>query len=473
MDELEKNVPETDELGEKVNENFEENSENALKEELEELRDVFQAELDKAMSGEESGEVLIQELDEIEEGTEEEETAPKKICECCGEKETDTSFGEDYPYCTDCRELMKANPINSLGIIMALVMFVVAGFTLGLTAKNSNDFLSLVDANSAYSEKHLVDAASVYETYLSSADESKSVSMKAVKNTIDIMVKLGYYTDAVDYIDTYYSESELKLPWNKKYVKIKEDHALLDASSKLINENFADALGGKKFNYKKDIEKIDKLIKDNETSGTYSQTFLEYAKYLLMLVHEENDEVQLEQLLKIERIDEGRFPWIYLSYISQVYARLGDSENSQMYFDKSVGINAQELTAYNSLADSIRFGAKPDADKILEVAQKAAAVASQNSYPTYYRIYAIAYLLKGDGEKAMNNMVQYLQSCRPTVQDFNLYAVCAVVTKDKESYKEAEDTLKQYGYKLGKSVVNFKNGKVKLEQVLFEKGGDI
>lgn len=474
MDESKNTMPETEE---KVSENEEvketENENNkSLENELEEIRDMFQTELDKAMNGEESVEVLIQELDEISE-EEPEEDEEIRLCECCGEKKCDTSFGEDYPYCSDCRELMKANPFNAMGVIMAVVMFLVAGFALGLTAKNVDSFMNLLDANSAYAENHLVDAATVYEEYLSTVSEDSSVSMKAVKNTIDIMARLGYLSDAKNYVDTYFSDFALGLPWNKKYVAVKADYELIMTSSELISENFGDALNGKDFDYDKAIKKIDKFIEDNKESKEYSQTFLEYAKYLLMLIHEEDDKAQLEQLLKIEEIDEGQFPWIYLTYIMNVYGRLGDSENAQKYFEKCTELNAQELTAYTAYADSIRFGKNPDAEKILEVAQKAAVVASQNSYPTYYRIYAIAYLLKGDGEKAMNSMVQYLQNCQPSVQDFNLYAVCAVKAGDKESYNEAKETLEMYGYKLGSSVEKYKKGKIKLEQVLLEKGGDI
>ena len=473
MDELEKNVPETEDENLEEKEAQTQENEQSLETELEQLRDMFQQELDKAMNEEETDEVLIQELDEIEEETEDEQDEDIRLCECCGEKRCDTSFGDDYPYCTECRELMKANPLNVLGVIMAVAMFLVAGLSLGMTTKNIESYTNLLDANSAYAENQLIDAAAVYEQYLGGVDSEKGVSMKAVKNTVDIMTKLGYYSDAENYIETYFSPFALKLPWNKKYVNVKQDYELLMASSKLINENFSDALNGEKFDYDKEIKKIDKFIAENKESGQYSQTFLEYAKYLLMMVHEEDDKVQLEQLLKIEEIDGGRFPWIYLTYIMNTYGKLGDSENAQKYFEKCTAINVQELSVYNAYADSIRFGSKPDADKILEIAQSAAAVASQSSYPTYYRIYAIAYLMKGDADKALNNMSQYLQNCQPTVSDFNLYALCATEAKDKDTYKEAKETLEMYGYKLGSSVVKHKDGKMTLEEVLFEKGGDI
>lgn len=475
MDEFEKNLPEAEEenpVGEKRSENeIETNAE--LETELEEIRDMFQTELDKAMNGEENEEVLIQELDEIEEEAEETEDDGALVCECCGERKRDTSFGEDYPYCTECRELMKANPLNPIGIIMAVIVFIVAGFSLGLMAKNSDSYLGLLDASSAYSQNKLVDAASAYEQYLSSVGADDNVSMKAVKNTIDIMEKLGYYADAETYINTYFSEAELKLPWNKKYVKIKDDYEVLMATSELINENFADALSGGEFDYEASIKKIDGFIEENEKDKKYNQTFLEYAKYLLMLVHEEDNKTQLEQLLKIEELDKGQYPWIYLTYIMNTCGNLGDTEMAEKYFEKCTAINSQELTAYNAYANAIRFSENPDADKILEVADDAAANASQSSYPTYYRIYAVGYLMQGDSEKALNSMMQYLQNCQQTVSDINLYALCCLAEKDEDGYNEAKETLEMYGYKIGSSVEKYKKGKMTLEQVLLEKGGDV
>lgn len=474
MDELEKNVPETEDENLEEKEAQTQENEQSLETELEQLRDMFQQELDKAMNEEETDEVLIQELDEIEEETEDEQDEDIRLCECCGEKRCDTSFGDDYPYCTECRELMKANPLNVLGVIMAVAMFLVAGLSLGMTTKNIESYTNLLDANSAYAENQLIDAANTYVQYLNTAkNSSKSVSMKAVRNTIDIMEKVGDYEYCTSFIDTYFTESSLKLPWNKKYAVIKQEYEKISEAMDFVNDNFGEAFSGDKLDYKKNIKKVDKLIEECKDDDYYNKVFLEHSKFYLMYLNKDDESAQLAQLSIIEKMDNGKLQWLYAPYILNIYEKMGDTENAKVYFDKAVALNAQDLSAYNSYANAIRFGKYPDADKILEIAQSAAAVASQSSYPTYYRIYAIAYLMKGDADKALNNMSQYLQNCQPTVSDFNLYALCATEAKDKDTYKEAKETLEMYGYKLGSSVVKHKNGKMTLEEVLFEKGGDI
>ena len=115
--------------------------EDDLVKELEGIRDLLQNELDSenteavtvkaAQAVGEDGE-LIQELDEIDEAAVDDddcEKQPKRICECCGENECDTSFGEDYPYCSECRKLMTASPAHVGGILMLIIMVLVGVFS--------------------------------------------------------------------------------------------------------------------------------------------------------------------------------------------------------------------------------------------------------------------------------------------------------------------------------------------------------
>ena len=108
-------IPEAEEIVEEKSE---------LEAELEEIRDMFQKELDAASDG--TDEVLIQELeDEAEESEEEEEFVP---CDCCGENPRSVSYGEDYPYCDSCREAMKRYPLRFSGFLTLIIsLALIAG----------------------------------------------------------------------------------------------------------------------------------------------------------------------------------------------------------------------------------------------------------------------------------------------------------------------------------------------------------
>ena len=100
--------------------------ENELVQELEDLRDMFQQELDKATEeAENAPEALIQELDEFREEPEEPEEFTGRLCEICGENPCAEEYGEDYPYCEECRNIMKKYPLRASGILMSILMIAV------------------------------------------------------------------------------------------------------------------------------------------------------------------------------------------------------------------------------------------------------------------------------------------------------------------------------------------------------------
>ncbi len=460
--------------------------EDDLVKELEGIRDLLQNELDSenteavtvkaAQAVGEDGE-LIQELDEIVETGDDEdgEKKEKRICECCGENECDDTMGEDYPYCAECRKLMTASPAHFGGIVMFIVMLVVAGASLFFCANNAEDYTKLMTAQTAYSEKRLIDAASTYSTYIQSKSADDDVSLKAVRNLIDIFSVMGYYSDASNLVSTY-GEKNPSLLKNEKYSKIPETYASFLATSSAVNSAIGDVVNsGEKFDYKEKAAELDKLLKDGkDKEGTeYSTVFIEYYKYVLMSLANIDESKQIEQLLKVRELDKGENQWIYLPNFVNVYARMGDSENAGLYFEECMRLNIQESDLYMVYANSYRFGEKIDADKILAIADRAKESWPSSAAPGYQQIYAIGYLLKGDGENAMKAIEEYVGNNNYTVSACNLYALCSLYVKDNDGYQKMVDLFKNSGSSIGKTIEKYKNGKMTLEQVLTDKGGDI
>lgn len=462
--------------------------EDDLVKELEGIRDLLQNELDSANDEaeitvrheevlDENGE-LIQELDEIDEehdGEETDEPKETRICACCGENECDDSFGEDYPYCTECRKLMTASPVHVGGILMALVMIIVAGASLFFCAKNSSGYMTLIDAETAYSEKKLIDAATSYNSYLQSVSSSDDVSLKAVKSLIEIFSSMGYYNDASTLVTTY-GENNPSIGKNEKYSKIPETYASFLATSSAINSAIGDVINSnEKFDYDEKAAELDKLLKEGkDKEGTaYSEIFIEYYKYVLMSLAKVDSSKQIEQLLKVMELDKGENPWIYMPNLVSVYANEGDSENAGRYFEECMKVNIQESDLYMVYANAFRFGEKVDADKILEIADRAKASWPSTAAPGYQQIYAVAYLLKGDGENAMKAIEEYVGQGNYTVSACNLYALCSLYVKDNDGYQKMVDLFKNSGSSIGKTIVKYKNGKMTLKEVLTDNGGDI
>ncbi|MGN1418118.1 MAG: tetratricopeptide repeat protein [Acutalibacteraceae bacterium] len=457
--------------------------EDALNTELEQIRDMFQKELDNAKNSDNS-DMLIQELDEIEEEADEPEQKqpdPKDLCQCCGEKIRDTSFGDDYPYCSDCRELMKANPINSLGIIALIVMIFIAGFSLSRAVVNVSSWNDLLDANISYTEGKYVDAASQYQAYLQSADTSDGISVNAVKNLSRIYASLSYYSYAQQTVDSYFPASRLKLPWNKEFSSYNDLYEQMQAAQTIVTDNFEDVLSGVDFDYEESLEKADKLIEENkkdENCGKFTLAYLEYAKYIIMSSNGDSYEKQLEQLKKVEETDAGQLPLLYYTDILSVYSNMGDTENAKVYFDKLMEINKQDTYTYTYYANAFRFCDKPDADKMLEIAQEAAKNSSANTFPYYYKTYTVAYLLQEKYDEAYTNFELYLQNLQSYggsagVADYNLYALCALAAGEEDTYNQIKTMFEDNGMEISSLIQKYEKGKLTMTEVLTDKGGEI
>ena len=262
---------------------------NELETELEEIRDMFQKELDAAREGN-GTEMLIQELDE--ESTPEEETLPK--CECCGENPCSQDFGEGYPYCDSCRETMKRYPLRFSGvlaIIVGIALTILTGY-LSMSALDSS--IAAADVIMSFESGKLMTALQSGYSYLSSSDP-EVISDKVVDKMIEAYVKNGYTSDAVSLIETMYSESSLKLPWNKKYQKIIDEATGLEETYFAVSAIIEPVANGTEYDYDELMAALEALKtadpKENNADATideYNKVFIDYYRYVLMNVNKKS-----------------------------------------------------------------------------------------------------------------------------------------------------------------------------------------
>lgn len=451
-------------------------SDDALKTELEELRDLFQQELDAASESAED-EDFIQQLCDVDANEEEEASEEDaKICECCEECAVSKDYGEDYPYCDACREAMKRYPLRASGFFMAIAM-VVAFFCCAYVSLDYMTPMTTVSEGSTYySEGKLTSAMYTHYNYISSASQD-TVSMRAVRELIDCFDKTGYSSEVGGLIERYYSETALKMPWNKKYADLLEHTKVLEETYYAVNGEVEDALNGAKFDYDEYIAKLDALkevnpkeLGESDVTEQYNEVFIEYYKYILMSLSGKDVKTQLEQLAYIDSIDKNNMQWAYLSNYCAVAARSGDLELTTSLYNRLLEINKEDPNAYTALASFYRF--EKDVDKMLEIC----AEAEKNGYSedkSYQMQRAIAYALKGEGSVALEEMTTYMNSSQLTVQSCNLYALLALYNGNNDIYEEMKATLENAGYELSEIVTEYKNGNLTIEEALTDKRGDI
>ncbi|MBQ8504308.1 MAG: hypothetical protein IJ491_08550 [Clostridia bacterium] len=442
-----------------------------LYEELEELKDMFQKELDEASEKAEQGE-LIQELSDFEEEHPEDiEMTPEEKCECCEENPRATEFGEDYPYCSSCREFMKHYPLRKTGVLMFIIMIVVFIGTIftSFTAVDTNIYLLNGYAN--HMEGNVMSAIENYYYYTSSV--SDNVSMRAVRNLIEDYTKTGYMSDAVTLINKYYSETDLKMPWNSKYRKIVEETEINTETYYAVSEIVSGAFSGEEFDYEAVMAQLDALREETDENGErkYADLFIDYFSYEIMRLNGEPIEDRLAYLTEMDKKHKGN-EWVYLPTLCQVAAMAGDGETAEDCYNRLIKINKQDSNAYIAYSNYFRYLETPDPDKIIEICSEAAANA-YSSDVSYKQCLAVAYLLKGEGSMALEAMEEFMNSGSYNVAQCNLYALIGLYNGNTDVYDSMKNVLETNGYELSELVEKYKDGKMTIEEVLMDKGGDI
>ena len=483
MDELEKKELDGEDLSAEntadeavVPENDSEAADTLYKE-LEEIRDMFQEAIDSAaqeQETEENGE-LIQELDYSEDAQEEEaeEEADLPLCECCGEEKISTLYGEGYPYCESCRNLMKHYPLRISGVLSIIAMVIIFALSAYLSGDSLEKALVVLEARALASENKMM---SVVESLYSFAEDESNDSKKITELLVDGFISTGYASNAKQVIEKHFTPEELEKSGNRRYKDIVDfvDNfvATRDATEALVN----DAFSGKDFDCDKllaDLDKEKEKFIDEEKGVKYNSALIEYYKFEALRLAKADPSKQLEVLQSIEKEDpKGLAEWIYVAGICEVAAKMGNKELAEEYFERMKEINSEDMKAYANLALYYRYLETPDADAMIALCDEAAknAVSGDTSY---YPTLVVAYLIKGEGALAFDTMSQYMNSNYYTVPNCNLYALCALYCGNTDAYDNMVTTLKSAGFEISDLVEKYKNDKLTLEEVIADMRGDI
>ncbi|MCQ2462779.1 MAG: hypothetical protein MJ177_05165 [Clostridia bacterium] len=448
--------------------------EDALEQELEQIRDMFQRSLDGEEIDSSDGE-------DGADGEPEREYTEEDFCECCGENIRDYSKGDDYPYCEDCTRLMKKTPIGFKGILVILIALVIAGLStyITITKYSSEADLYALEAQSLADSGKLNSALNSYISYFSSYQGKMDyVGKKAAIRAAKLYAACGYFSDAHDLISNVFTEEELSKKMYAGVKGIEDEYALLnatyDAVYSVISEslNVADPTKVDPAPVLKQLDALktaDPREKDESINAEkYSEFFIEYYKYMVLASTGASLEKQYEQVKKVADMD-GAELWAYGGTLCSLAAKLGKEEEAKQIFDKIIAFNSEDPSAYANYANVYRFCEKPDPDKMIEIINKGL---NDSNAAESYRLLAVAYLMKGDYEKAFECSTSSYNSSY-TLQGIYTHAVCAVMNKDEETYESIEQMLAYYGYSMSDSVKKLKDGKIKLDKLIYDAEGEL
>lgn len=448
--------------------------EDALEEELEQIRDMFQ----KSLNGEE-----IDTPVEPEEQPEEEERVytEDELCECCGEKPKGFSKGESYPYCEDCTQLMKKTPVGFKGVLVILLALVIAGLSayITMTKYNPEGDLYAIEAQTLADSGKLNSALNSYISYFSAYQgKSDYTGKKAAMRAAKLYAACGYFSDAHELITSVFTEKELSSKMYAGVKAIEDEYALLNATYDAVYAVISQSLNvadPTKVDAAPILEQLDALKtadpreKDESINADkYSEFFIEYYKYMVLATTGASLEEQYEQVKKVADM-EGSELWAYGSTLCSLAAKLGKTDEAKEIFDTIISFNAEDPSAYANYANAYRFCENPDPDKMIEIINEGL---NDSNAAESYRLMAVAYLMKGDYKKAYECSTSSYNSSY-TLPGIYTHAVCAVLNDDEETYESLEQMLAYYGYRMSDSVKQLKDGKIQLDRLIYDAEGEL
>lgn len=432
----------------------------ALQKELEQIRSLFQDELDHAKNAPAS-----EENEEPE--AKPEETEPEELCACCGENPCDKSVSEDYEYCEECREAMKKYPISWKALALLVAVLACVLFATWDSVDTLPVFAKTLQAESLMRKNHFNEAAEIYYNLTTTADKDL-LSKRTAEGQAKVYYKLGFLDDMITITEANFTEDDLKKPWNKGINEIYEKAFRLSKTADEVGVVIT-AQGDKKgADYPFD-EVVDALNKYGELKETGEEkAVLAYYKYYSAYIADRPVEEQLKYLEEIKAADESQI-WLYGTAMAQSLVSMGKYDEALKLCDE-YGREFRDDAEYYAIRANV-YRRQEQYEKALEQLDLGLKLDPEST--SCMRQQAIVYLLKGQFDKAQDAAGEAYTLYPNSYETAYTYALTCLVNKDTEEYETVVSNLKDYEETMGQIVLDFKDGKVSLEQIFLEGKGDI
>lgn len=482
-------------------------SQENVREEMEELAKVFKEELDKAKAEAEKEEFEELQVEGYDPKTVSvgEKTAPlseDELCEYCGEKRRGTDKDPKSPYCQDCEAVLEKYPYDyrgfiTIGVVICLVLASVFFFALDVPV-----FSKMMQGDKLADEGKLYSAM---EKYNDAVELSENSAVEGVRYNLYAKRALLNYrmvnmNSAIVEIDEYIPDTVLKLLTFSELQDILDDMEQMQASAMVIQQHLnefpdiseknyddiiaeLDSLSGKKV-YVKGSEYHDETEEDftpdgSETVFICDEGWINMYKYAAAQELEKDPEIIAGFLQKCADSSEY-MKTLVGSLLATTYSGMGDYEKAEKIADEIRQING-ETVEWHMIQSVIYRNRDKDYEKALKVCDEGLKMLEElpngDTYVTNYGyiIYiqqALNYIMTEEYDTAYEVMTEcyYDMSIAGTltIQVRDLYAVLALETGDKEMFESLELEIDAYGddsIAFSSDVTDYKAGKITLQEI--------
>lgn len=427
------------------------------------LRDLVQDEIDKMMENQEGEKKDWNEL--VKEEKKIKEKKSKKIDEedlCLLCKENEKSEGHDY--CDECLEKLKKDPISIwkyIFPIIAIALIVLGSYKMSVTWSL---FSTAAKADKYVRNNQYISALGAYEDYNTELKVNyKDPGLRTLNKQIEIYLELGvsYYETLNDFIDTNFAGKDLDSFIYKTAAEAKEKIEKYSDAYEVCYAAFNTAT-----TYTEYVDAVDAANKETPIDSGY----LAYYKYYAALAFGETIDVQLQNLDKMKACGE-EYSSIYLPTYAEIYIEKKDYDAVLKTCNEMLSNNQEDIYAF--VYQSYAYRLKNNLPKALNACNKGLKVEAENSLINYQM--AIVQLLDGQEDAAFNYVKTAYQNAETEysyLQASSLYAICAYMNGDTDTYAAIESDLTTNSYSFANEVSSYINNKTTIEDIFLTNGGD-
>lgn len=447
--------------------------------ELEQLALTFKNEYEKAKN---------MTPDELEQnGFSEENSIPEEdLCQCCGERVKDRSYGQNHEYCDVCTEAMRRYPFSIPTIILAVAVVFVAVVSVLNFAVDYKIYENVKQGDEYYSQGKLYSAYYEYNDATTALKEQNSVSKTASLKMVDILYHtmpqgVSSMSQLVTLIDSTLTPAELNMPIYKEYADMRTKSLIIYGTLQKVyavteNEEYADFDGKDEKVYEamaselEDIlgEKVSVISADGETTqkANCSEAAVRWYQSMLAYSLGKNDEFYgyMNRVAELE----PDLLWLYAYQLGSVELQLGNIDKATEYANKLYKNNLDSADAYELYSSIYRMQNQPD--KAIQWAKDGIAI--EPNFPDFYRALAMAYVVKGDYDSAKEAVDTALQ----IDQYVNAYETAIVIENElgnDDKVEEYKKAIKDMDAKLSDKMKSYLKGEISAKDMFTKGTGEV
>lgn len=480
-----------------------------LNQELEQLRDLFQQELDHQTQaaqedapsgggddpediGNSSGisdwdrlvtvgdtPVIIEEesLDETtgdgadNGGEGEEEAFDENLCYCCQKNPRSLERGEDYLYCEECRERMKHRPVRWYMIPVILLMIAAVALS-GYTMRGVvSDYANQAAAHKLILQNHPVEGLNQYFELYNAGVSSKPM----VKQMIRSLWEFGYIQNVQSLLSSFSSdEIESDRTLSKINEKLTAFNTTADAAYAIIADY--ETKPADEIPFDDLMAQFEALLDgtaaqdatDTAEAEAYEPMIVYYYQFYLAKICNRDAQTQLEYLNRMKDSGSSDYRWLYYPELAKCLGETGDYDQAFALCDEMLKDNLDDASVYATRAALYRRQQNYDA----ALTEITAGLELSADNPELLRQRAIVYLLQGDTANAKTD-AEAAFNASATVNTSNVLAVVCYAIGDTTAFDEIVSFLESYDTQLSTRTQSYVDGEITLEQLFLEGSADV